>query len=65
MSLKIHSLHHHLNSFPENCGALSDEHGQRFHRDIAAMEKRYQGKWSSSMLGGYCWTVTRDSPGIA
>jgi hypothetical protein len=29
------------------------------------MEKRYKGKWSSSMLADYCWTVTRDSPGLA
>uniref|UniRef100_A0A8C3SWI4 NADP-dependent oxidoreductase domain-containing protein n=1 Tax=Chelydra serpentina TaxID=8475 RepID=A0A8C3SWI4_CHESE len=26
------------------------------------MEKRYQGKWSPSMLADYCWTVTRDAP---
>jgi hypothetical protein len=63
MSLKIHFLHSHLDFFPENCEALSDEHGKRFHHDIAAMDKRYQGKWSSSMLADYCWTVTRDSPG--
>jgi hypothetical protein len=41
MSLTIHFLHSHLDFFPENCGALSDEHGERIHRDIAAMEKRY------------------------
>jgi hypothetical protein len=44
MSLKIHFLHSHLDFFPKNCEALSDEHGERFHRDIAAMEKRYKGK---------------------
>jgi hypothetical protein len=54
MSLKIHFLHSHLDCFPENCGALSDEHGERFHRDIAAIEKRYQDKWCSSMLADYC-----------
>jgi hypothetical protein len=54
MSLKIHFLHSHMDFFPENCGALSDEHGERFYRDITAMEKRYQGKWSSSMLADYC-----------
>jgi hypothetical protein len=64
-SLKIHFLHCHLDYFPESCGTLSDEHGERFHRDIAAMEKRYQGKWISSILADYCWTVTRDSPGLA
>jgi hypothetical protein len=52
--------------FPENYGALTDEYDERFfHRDIAKIEKRYQGKWSSLMLADYCWTVTRDSPGLA
>ena len=33
MSLKMH-LFSHLNFFPLNCGAVSDEHGERFHQDI-------------------------------
>jgi polyhydroxyalkanoate synthesis regulator phasin len=44
MSLKIHFLELHLDFFPENLGEVSDEHGERFHQDIMAMEKRYQGK---------------------
>ena len=31
MSLKIHFLHSHLNFFLPNLGAVSDEHGERFH----------------------------------
>lgn len=62
MSLKIHFLHSHLDFFPENCGAVSDEHGERFHQTIAEIENRYQGKWSPVMLADYCWTVVRDSP---
>ena len=62
MSLKIHFLHSHLDFFPENCGAVSDEHGERFHQTIAEMENRYQGKWSPVMLADYCWTVVTDSP---
>lgn len=62
MSLKIHFLHSHLDFFPENLGDVSDEHGERFHQDIAIMEKRYQGKWSPRMLGDYCWTLIRDLP---
>ena len=42
MSLKIHFLHSHLDFFPENCGEVSDEHGERFHEDISSKEKRYQ-----------------------
>jgi hypothetical protein len=41
MSLKIHFLHSHLGFFPQNLGAVSDEHGERFHQGIAVMEKRY------------------------
>ncbi|UYV77929.1 hypothetical protein LAZ67_15002897 [Cordylochernes scorpioides] len=62
MSLKIHFLHSHLDFFPDNLGANSDEHGERFHQDISSMEKRYQGKWSPVMLADYCWTLKRDLP---
>jgi hypothetical protein len=41
MSLKIHFLHSHLDFFPENYGAVTDEHGEHFHQDISSMEKRY------------------------
>jgi hypothetical protein len=58
MSLKVH----HLDFFPENLGAVSDEHVERFHRDVYKMEKWYQGKWSLSMLADYCWTLKRDVP---
>lgn len=61
MSLKIHFLHSHLDFFPDNLGAVSDEHGERFHKDIASIEKRYQGKWSPSMLGDYCWSLIREA----
>jgi hypothetical protein len=64
MSLKVHFLGSHLDFFPENLGAVSDEHGERFYQDIYNMEKRYQGKWSLSrpMLSDYCWTLKRDVP---
>ena len=54
MSLKIPFLESHLYIFPENLGEVSDEHGERFHQDILAMEKRYQGKLTSSMMADYC-----------
>ena len=55
-------LHSHLEFFPPNCGAVSNDHGKKFHHDIVRMENRYQGKWSSSMLADYCWTLARDAP---
>jgi len=39
MSLKIHMLQSHLDFFPDNCSMVSDEHGERFHQEIATMEK--------------------------
>jgi hypothetical protein len=62
MSLKIHFSHSHLDFFPQNLGAVIDEHGQRLHQDIAVMGKRYQGKWSFNMLSDYCWSIVRDVP---
>jgi hypothetical protein len=62
MRLKIHFLETQLDFFAENPGKVSDKHGERFHQDITAMEKRYQDKWTSSMLADYCWTLKRDVP---
>ena len=62
MSLKIHFLNSHLDFFPPNCGAVSDEHGERFHQQISAMEKRYQGKWSPAMLADFCGMIVGDTP---
>jgi len=50
MSLKIYMLHSHLVFFPDNSGMFSDEYGERFHQEIATMDKRYQGKEFTSML---------------
>lgn len=61
MSLKIHFLDRHLDFFPENLGNFSDEHGERFHQDLATIEKRYSGKNACHMLAEYCWSICRDS----
>ena len=50
MSRKVHFLHSHLTFFHENLGAVLDEHGERFDQDIAGIEKRFKGKWSTGML---------------
>ena len=59
-----HFLRSHLDFFLENCGPVSDEHGEHFHEDIAAMEGRYKGKWGPSVFTDYCWTLTCDSPNL-
>ena len=62
MSLKNHFLHSHLNFFPPNLGAVSDEHGERFYQDITKMECNYQGKWNPGMMGDFCWMLLCDIP---
>lgn len=61
MSLKIHFLHDHLDFFPPNLGDFSDEHGERFHKDISTIEKRFKGKDMTHMLSQYCWSICRDT----
>lgn len=61
MSLKIHLLHSHLDYFPDNLGDYSDEQGERFHQEIATMERRYQGRWNENMMGDFCWFLQRDN----
>lgn len=62
MSVKIHFLHSHLDFFPENLGAVSEEQGERFHQDVRDMERKYQGRWDKNMLADYCWMLARDKP---
>ena len=62
MSFKIHFLHSHLNFFPLNLGAVSEEHGERFHQDITKMKSNYQDKWNPGMMGDFCWMLLRDIP---
>ena len=54
-----------LGFFPSNCGDVSDEHGERFHQDIAVMKKGYQGRWSPSTLADYYWTLALDQPDLS
>ena len=61
MSLKTHFLHSHLDFFPENFGAVIDEHGERIYQDISSVEKRYQVKCYCALLADYCWTSAREA----
>ena len=40
MSIKLHFLHSHLDEFPSNPKAVSDEQGKRFYQDLMTMEHR-------------------------
>ncbi|GBL94397.1 hypothetical protein AVEN_7369-1 [Araneus ventricosus] len=63
-SCNMSLLDSHFNFFPNNCGQVSDKHGERLHQDIANMDKRYQGNWSTAVLAEYCWTLVRDAPHV-
>jgi hypothetical protein len=52
----------HLNCFPANLGAVSEEQGERFHQHIKEKERRYQGRWNVSMMADYCWMLQRKVP---
>lgn len=62
MSLKVHFLYSHVNYFPENLGAYSEEQGERFHQDIKDAERRYQGRWNTNMMADFCWLLLRETP---
>ena len=60
MLLNIQCLHSHLDFFPPNMGAMSDdEHGERIRQDIPTMEKRYAGKSSQNMSADY-WNLIEE-----
>jgi len=51
-----------IHFFPEKLAKFINEHGERFHKNILAKEKRCLSKWTSSMLVDYCWTLKWDVP---
>ena len=61
MSLKVHFLYSHLDFFPENFGAVLDEHGEQFHQDIAQFDRRFSRKWNATMLAEYCKSLVRET----
>lgn len=61
MSMKLHFLFSHLENFPENVGAFSEEMGERFHQDIKQQERRYQGKLTVRMMADYAWSLKRNN----
>ena len=50
--------------FRPNLGDVSEEHGERFHRDIHAMEKGCEGRWDAATMDDYIWCLIRDDDKI-
>ncbi|KAL4714444.1 hypothetical protein ACJJTC_017739 [Scirpophaga incertulas] len=40
MRLKVHFIHSHIEYFPENLGAYTEEQGERFHQNVRDIEKK-------------------------
>ncbi|KAK4872941.1 hypothetical protein RN001_014970 [Aquatica leii] len=53
MSLKVHFLHSHLDFFPENLGAVSDEHGNGSIKTSLSWRRNFQGSGMQA-----CWRST-------
>lgn len=54
---KIHLLQKHLDKFPENCGQMGEQQGEKFHSDFKHFEERFKGGNYATMIGDYLWTV--------
>lgn len=61
VTLKMHILFCHLETFPENCGQYSDEQGERSHQELLKTEFSYRGKNIRNAMADYCWRTTRES----
>ena len=59
ISLKIHFIRDHLDRFPsvETC---SDQHGERFHQELAFLEQRFQSWRVIGMLSDYAWFASNE-----
>ena len=59
----MHILFNHLDYFLNvHLGSISEEQGEMFNQDIQEMERRYQGRWNTTMLAENCWSLKRDFP---
>ena len=46
-------MNSHLDYFPENLSDSSEDQGERFHRNLKEMDRRYQGRWDINMMADY------------
>ena len=55
MRVKVQFLHSHLDYFPENVGAFSEEQGERFHQDIKVYQVsgKMEYQYNSELLLGF------------
>lgn len=62
MSLKLHYISDHLDKFPTNCGFISHQQGERFHKQLKWVEKIYNKTVDGlRMLADYCWFLNSET----
>lgn len=54
ISIKLHFLHCHLDTFPGNLVDLNEEQEDKFKQYVNVMEERYQDRWDKHMKAKYC-----------
>lgn len=58
---KMHLLSKHKDKYEKYLGIYSDEHGERLHKDMQSIEKRYGKSLNKEMLAEYIWSLKRDT----
>ena len=62
MSVKLHFLFSHIDRFPDNLGAISDEQGELFHMDLKTQGECYHGRWDRHVMTVYYWNLKWNCP---
>ena len=60
MSVKVHFAVDHIDDFAPNCGAYSDEQGERTHQAIKTVQTNYKGKKEKVMLADYHYGIRQE-----
>jgi len=58
---KMHLIFKHKDKFEGYLGNFSDEHGERLHKEMQVLEKRFGRNANKEMLAEYIWSVKRDT----
>ena len=56
----MHLIFKHKDQFSKYLGKFSDEHGERMHQDMLAIENRFGSSLNKQMLCECIWSLTRE-----
>ena len=60
MTSKMHLIFKHKGQFSKYLGKFSDEHGERLHQDMLAIENRFGSSLNKEMLCECIWSLKRE-----